>query len=100
MLVGGRILVSVAEGDVLRVDAGEREVELFADTLKKLGVDMRHVRRILGWRTSLRFPSLLHHAGWRFSLVFEGERVLVAGRGVSALTGHVSVSLKRILELA
>lgn len=95
------MVVSSGEGEIARLDADSRDISVFADTLKRMGVDTRHLRRLVGWRVSLlRYPGLLSRAGWRLTLLFGGETVLVAGRGVSPLTGHVSVSLKHILDLA
>ncbi|MEM3656802.1 MAG: hypothetical protein QXP58_09865, partial [Thermoprotei archaeon] len=86
-------------GSVAELDADSKNILVHADTLKRLGVDMSPIRRLLGFRASFSLPKRLYQAGWRFTLLFNGESVLVAGRGVSAITDHVHLSLAHILDL-
>lgn len=50
------------------------------------------------WRNR-RFPSALARTGWHVSLSSGSRELLRAGRGVSALTGHVYVHPTAIREL-
>lgn len=47
----------------------------------------------------LGLPGLLSKKGWKLTFVHRGRKVLEAGNGVSALTGHVSVSVPELLRL-
>jgi len=96
---GGRINVSSPDGDILELDGDTKEISVHADTLKRLGVSMSPIRRLLGLRSSFKLPRRLSQAGWRLTLLFNGEPMLTAGRGVSAITDHVHVSLKHVLDL-
>ena len=96
---GGRISVSSADGDILELDGDAKEISIHADTLKRLGVNMSPIRRLLGLRSSFKLPRRLSQGGWRLTLLFNGEPILTAGRGVSAITDHVHISLKHVLDL-
>jgi hypothetical protein len=96
---GGRVSVSSVAGDIVELDGDTRDISVHADTLKRLGVSMSPIRRLLGLRSSFKLPRRLNEAGWRLTLLFNGEPILTAGRGVSAITDHVHISLKHVLDL-
>lgn len=91
--------MSSSAGDIVELDGYARDISVHTDTLKRLGVSMSPIRRLLGLRSSFKLPRRLNEAGWRLTLLFNGEPILMAGRGVSAITDHVHISLKHVLDL-
>lgn len=106
LVPAGKATVTVEGHPLLSVDADEKTLDVEADGLAEAGLHLSAfglggnlVSELAG---SMHYTGALSRAGWKLNLYSEGDRVLTMGKGVSRLTGRVSVNpirLRRLLKV-
>lgn len=104
LLPSGRAQITVEGHPLVSVDADAKTVDVETDGLKEAGVRFSGlVREDRGMSNLLRESSkvtgVLFQLGWKVTLCAGGEKMLVMGRGVSRLTGHVSLNPLKLRKL-
>ncbi len=102
-LSGGTATVSVSGYPVVSIDAGKREVGVEVNGVREVGLSLRRLTAVHQGdgilRASESVAKDLSNLGWRLTLYEGGNEVLSMGRGVSRLTGHISVNPFRLKKL-
>ena len=107
LVPSGKATVSVGGRPLLSVDADARALDLDTDGLGEAGLRLSdliklqegHEGKIEG---SMHVAEALSRLGWILTLYERGDEVLSMGRGVSRLTGRISVKplrLRKLLDL-
>lgn len=103
----GSISVGVNGRPLLTVDAESRSIGIEVEGIEESGVKLSNfgtpnhrVSFTSLVRTSLTTAKDLAELGWRFSLNERGSTILMMGRGVSRLTGHVRGNPLKLRRLA
>lgn len=100
----GTVTVSVSGYPVVSIDAGKKEVEVEVKGVREAGISLRDFARSEeGGSGTLRASEAmakdLSKMGWRLTLYEGGNELASMGRGVSRLTGHISVNPLRMRKL-
>lgn len=100
----GTITVSVSGYPVVSIDAGRKEVEVEVKGVREVGLSLRTFTRSgqgrgSALRTSESMAKGLSSLGWKLTLYEGGDELVRMGRGVSRLTGHISVNPIRLRRL-
>ena len=100
-LTAGSLAIDFRGAPFVRLDAEHRDVEVRVDPLVRRPGEpsVRADAPEVGIRDALGLARDLARTGWQMT-VYRGEKsVLSAGRGHSALTGHVSADLVALWRL-
>jgi hypothetical protein len=106
LVPSGKATVSVGGRPLLSVDADMKALDLEADRMGEAGLRLSDLIKLEQGRGgvvegSIHVAKALSRLGWKLSLYERGDEVLSMGRGVSRLTGRISVNplrLKKLLE--
>ncbi len=93
--VAGSLRVDVQGRDVLRLDGERREVHLQIDPVLAMERRGRRKSRAAPWTPLWEVPGFasgLARSGWSVVLQDGAHEAIRIGHGVSALTGHISMS--------
>ncbi len=102
------ILIVEANGfPVLKLDSGERSLDLETQGIKECGIKLSKLIEVEGEAKGIRgllsasesTAKRLSDDGWSLALYDKGSRILKMGRGVSRLTGHIEVNLLKLRSL-
>ena len=93
----GKATVTVGGRPLVHLDADEKVLEVDADGAKEAGLRLLEFAEQDGGtlavvRGPLHLASELSQSGWRLTVNAEGKKVLSMGRGVSRLTGRISMN--------
>ncbi len=93
----GKATVTVAGRTILSVDADEKTMEVEADGAREVGIRLSDLVKAQGGTANMLEGSIhavgaLSRLGWKVTLYADGEKVLSVGKGVSRLTGGISVN--------
>lgn len=102
------ILIVEANGfPVLKLDSGERSLDLETQGIKECGIKLSKLIEVEGGAKGIRgllsasesTAKRLSDDGWSLALYDKGSRILKMGRGVPRLTGHIEVNLLKLRSL-
>ncbi len=104
LIPAGKVTVSVGSRPLATLDADRKMLDLEVGGMEESGVrlsDLIKIRTGAGaaLQESMRVSGTLSRLGWKLNLYADGDRVLSMGSGVSRLTGHISVSPRRLRKL-
>lgn len=105
LVPAGKATVTVAGHPVLTVNADKKTLEVEAEGVGEVGLHLSDLVKLQeGTATSMLKGSVhvtgaLSRLGWKLTLYAEGEKILSLGKGVSRLTGRVSVNPLRLRKL-
>lgn len=93
----GKATVTVGGRPLVRLDADEKVLEVDAEGAKEAGFHLLEFAEQGGGTLAmvkgpLHLAGALSQNGWRMTVQSEGERVLSMGKGVSRLTGRISMN--------
>lgn len=100
----GRATITVRGHPFLSVNSDEKELEVETCGAKEAGLRLSDLVKLQEGRVGVLEGSehaagALSRLGWRMTLCFEGDRVLMMGSGVSRLTGRISVNPLKLRKL-
>lgn len=100
----GRATVSVHGRPVISIDADRKALEVEAIGVADAGLHLSELFRLKEGRSAvleepMHVSGALSRLGWRLTLYAEGDKVLSMGRGVSRLTGRISVNPLKLKKL-
>ena len=107
LVPSGKATVSVGGRPLLSVDADARALDLDTDGLGEAGLRLSDLIKLQEGNEgkiegSMHVAEALSRLGWKLTLYEKGDEVLSMGRGVSRLTGRISVKplrLRKLLDL-
>jgi hypothetical protein len=93
----GKATVTVAGRTVLAVDADAKTMDVEADGAREVGISISDLVKAQGGTAnmlegSMHAVGVLSRLGWKVTLYADGEKILSVGKGVSRLTGGISVN--------
>lgn len=103
LIPAGKVTVSVGSRPLATLDADRKMLDLEVSGIEEAGVRLSDLVKIRtgaeALQKSMRVSGTLSRLGWKLNLYADGDRVLSMGSGVSRLTGHISVSPRRLRKL-
>ena len=96
-LTGGQFKIQLNGSAIVQVDATARDLEMDVTPIAELAAD-RGKGPSMGLREGLALARGLAKAEWRIRIRKGPHDLATLGRGVSALTGHVSVTPRGLRE--
>jgi len=93
----GKATVTVGGRPLVRVDADAKVLEVDAEGAKEAGFHLLEAAEqgggtLAAVRGPLRLAGELSQNGWRLTVESDGEKMLSMGKGVSRLTGRISMN--------
>jgi hypothetical protein len=104
LVPAGKATFTVGGLPVLSVDADKKALVVETDGVGEVGLHLSDLVKLQEGTTSMLESSMhvtgaLSRLGWELILYAEGEKILSMGRGVSRLTGRVSLNPLRLRNL-